>query len=275
LFIPEAVNKTHDGAVLIRDLRIARAGIFLPMPEGTRIVDPTLGSRHRAAVGITEETDAVVVVVSEERGTITLCFPNGMVQNVDAASLRQALLGLLGSPAAPKRVPFWSRMVSAVRGDGASAKAKHDPSADEPSRDSEREEKPIDTPKTDMRSGGPPPSTAAPTKPASGAMPTVRKRVDSVVREAASGKADAAPDPGRTSTSDPDKVAEPSFLVVSEEPSPTPPVSQLKEISVPMRSSRDREEADVEPRLSLTTEVSKPMAPTELPATTALQGDEP
>jgi uncharacterized protein (TIGR00159 family) len=99
LFIPEAVNKLHDGAVLIRDLRIACAGVFLPMPEATRVADSSLGSRHRAAIGITEETDAVVIVVSEERGTITLCFPNGMVQNVDGASLKQALLGLFGKRA--------------------------------------------------------------------------------------------------------------------------------------------------------------------------------
>jgi uncharacterized protein (TIGR00159 family) len=96
LFLPEAVNKLHDGAVLIRDLRIAKAGVFLPMPEVTKVADTSLGSRHRAAIGITEETDAVVVVVSEERGTITLCFPNGMVQNVDGNSLKQALLGLFG-----------------------------------------------------------------------------------------------------------------------------------------------------------------------------------
>jgi len=85
--------------LLIRDLRIACAGVFLPMPEATRVADSSLGSRHRAAIGITEETDAVVIVVSEERGTITLCFPNGMVQNVDGASLKQALLGLFGKRA--------------------------------------------------------------------------------------------------------------------------------------------------------------------------------
>ncbi len=103
LFIPEGVNKLHDGAVLIRDLRIACAGVFLPMPEVTKVADTSLGSRHRAAIGITEETDAVVVVVSEERGTVTLCFPNGMVQNVDGSSLKQALLGLFGRTAPAER----------------------------------------------------------------------------------------------------------------------------------------------------------------------------
>jgi uncharacterized protein (TIGR00159 family) len=94
LFIPESVNKLHDGAVIIRNLRVAKAGVFFPMP--TRPLDNALGSRHRAAVGITEETDAVVVVVSEERGTMSLCFNGNIVTNLDGASLRQALLELFG-----------------------------------------------------------------------------------------------------------------------------------------------------------------------------------
>ncbi len=113
LFVPEAVNKLHDGAVLIRDLRVARAGVFLPMPEVTKVADTSLGSRHRAAIGITEETDAVVVVVSEERGTVTLCFPNGMVQNVDGNSLKQALLGLFGRSA--RRTPSLSERLGLRR----------------------------------------------------------------------------------------------------------------------------------------------------------------
>jgi diadenylate cyclase len=101
LFVPESVNKLHDGAVIIRNLRIAKAGVFFPMPE-SRIVDTSLGSRHRAALGITEETDAVVVVVSEERGTISFCFSGNIVANLDGASLRQALLGLFGRKARKK-----------------------------------------------------------------------------------------------------------------------------------------------------------------------------
>lgn len=102
LFVPESVNKLHDGAVLIRDLKIARAGVFFPMPE-TKILDASLGSRHRAALGITEETDAVVVVVSEERGTISFCFSGNIVSNLDGQSLRQALAGLFGRAAKRKK----------------------------------------------------------------------------------------------------------------------------------------------------------------------------
>src|SRR5450432_2601695 len=102
LFVPESVNKLHDGAVIIRNLRIAKAGVFFPMPE-SRIVDNSLGSRHRAALGITEETDAVVVVVSEERGTISFCFSGNIVSNLDGQSLRHALLGLFGRANRKKR----------------------------------------------------------------------------------------------------------------------------------------------------------------------------
>ena len=102
MFIPESLNKLHDGAVVIRNLRIAKAGVFFPMPD-LKLLDKSLGSRHRAALGITEETDAVVVVVSEERGTISFCFNGNIVPNLDGASLKQALLGLFGQRARAKK----------------------------------------------------------------------------------------------------------------------------------------------------------------------------
>jgi diadenylate cyclase len=102
IFVPESLNKLHDGAVIIRNLRIAKAGVFFPMPD-TKVLDKSLGSRHRAALGITEETDAVVVVVSEERGAISFCFNGNIVSNLDGASLRQALLGLFGQRARKKK----------------------------------------------------------------------------------------------------------------------------------------------------------------------------
>ncbi len=95
MFYPESVNKLHDGAIIIRDLKIERAGVFFPMPD-VRIRDAALGSRHRAAIGITEETDAVVVVVSEERGTVSVCFDGNIIPNLDGTSLRNALAGLFG-----------------------------------------------------------------------------------------------------------------------------------------------------------------------------------
>lgn len=96
LFIPEGMNKLHDGAVIVRNLRIARAGVFFPMPEG-KVIDPSFGSRHRASIGITEETDAVVVVVSEERGTISFVFNGNIASNLDGPKLR-AMLEAIFSP---------------------------------------------------------------------------------------------------------------------------------------------------------------------------------
>ncbi len=103
LFVPEGVNRLHDGAVVIRNLRVALAGVFFPMPN-MHLSDKSFGSRHRAALGITEETDAVVVVVSEERGTISVCFNGNIIPNLDGVSLRQALLGLFGESARKKFV---------------------------------------------------------------------------------------------------------------------------------------------------------------------------
>jgi uncharacterized protein (TIGR00159 family) len=100
MFVPSHENPLHDGAVVIRDGRIWQAGVFLPL-TGSLKLDRSLGTRHRAAIGITEETDAVVVVVSEERGGISMCFNGNMARDLDAHTLRQALLGLFTT--APKK----------------------------------------------------------------------------------------------------------------------------------------------------------------------------
>lgn len=85
----------HDGAVVIQDGRIGFAGCILPLtlrddlPEG-------VGTRHRAAVGITEETDAVVIVVSEETATISVVMGGEMTQGLDAPRLRVLLHDIMG-----------------------------------------------------------------------------------------------------------------------------------------------------------------------------------
>lgn len=93
LFVPEPQNHMHDGAVIIRNLRVQQAGAVLPLSANAKL-DKQFGTRHRAAIGITEETDAVVVVVSEERGAVSLCFNGNIARDLDAATLRKALLGL-------------------------------------------------------------------------------------------------------------------------------------------------------------------------------------
>lgn len=117
MFVPEAMNKLHDGAVIIRDLRIAKAGVFFPMTQ-SRVVDASFGSRHRAALGITEETDAVLVVVSEERGSISFCFNGNIVPNLDGPRLRTALEGVFAKRPRSKKPPRRPTLASLLREGG-------------------------------------------------------------------------------------------------------------------------------------------------------------
>lgn len=80
----------HDGAVIIRQGRLAAASCFLPLTLNPYL-SKDLGTRHRAAIGITEETDAVAVVVSEETGIISLAIQGEIYRHLDAARLRAAL----------------------------------------------------------------------------------------------------------------------------------------------------------------------------------------
>jgi diadenylate cyclase len=81
----------HDGAVILSGQRVAAASCFLPLSlkEG---LSKRFGTRHRAAIGITEETDALAVVVSEERGTISIARNGELLDELDAKSLRDTLL---------------------------------------------------------------------------------------------------------------------------------------------------------------------------------------
>jgi diadenylate cyclase len=85
----------HDGAVIIQDGRVASAGCILPLTLRTDLPEG-LGTRHRAAVGITEETDALVVVVSEETANISVVLGGEMLQGLDAPRLRVVLRDVLG-----------------------------------------------------------------------------------------------------------------------------------------------------------------------------------
>jgi len=95
LFVPVRDNELHDGAVVIngKTHRIELARALLPLSRATDL-GPEFGTRHRAALGITEDTDAVVVVVSEERGEISLCFKGSIARDLEPVILRRALVGL-------------------------------------------------------------------------------------------------------------------------------------------------------------------------------------
>ncbi len=88
IFLPGA--PIHDGALIIQRGRITAAGCFLPLTTNPN-VSKTLGTRHRAAIGLTEETDAAAIVVSEEDGMISLVREGKITRDVDAATLRTTL----------------------------------------------------------------------------------------------------------------------------------------------------------------------------------------
>ncbi|MEZ4368213.1 MAG: diadenylate cyclase CdaA [Kofleriaceae bacterium] len=94
LFLPSPHNELHDGAIVLdRRRRIALARALLPLSRATDL-GPEFGTRHRAALGITEDTDAVAVVVSEERGEISLCLRGSIARDLDTPTLRRALHGI-------------------------------------------------------------------------------------------------------------------------------------------------------------------------------------
>jgi len=91
VFIPN--TPMHDGAVIIRGNRVMAAGCLLPLSEN-RDLNKELGTRHRAAIGITEQTDAIVVVVSEETGIISVARGGQLLRYLDAEDLKDKLAPL-------------------------------------------------------------------------------------------------------------------------------------------------------------------------------------
>jgi uncharacterized protein (TIGR00159 family) len=108
----------HDGAVIITSGRIAAAGCFLPLSKDPNI-DKRYGTRHRAALGLTEDSDAIVVLVSEEAGEAHLVKNGKITTNLNEQELRQSLAALLdlgrGQVNLPRRLRDW---LQAVRGPG-------------------------------------------------------------------------------------------------------------------------------------------------------------
>ncbi len=104
IFTPWPDNPLHDGAVIIRGGRIRKAAALLPLSSNPNL-DRALGTRHRAGVGITEETDAVTVVVSEQRATVSICSQGLIRMGLSPAAARRELLALLVERQ-PKQGPF-------------------------------------------------------------------------------------------------------------------------------------------------------------------------
>jgi len=94
-------NPLHDGGVIIHEGRIAAAGCLFPLSENPT-APPSFGTRHRAGIGITEESDAICVIVSEERGKISLAEGGRVLEDLTPDQLRQNLRRLLTQPPSRK-----------------------------------------------------------------------------------------------------------------------------------------------------------------------------
>lgn len=103
IFVPN--TPLHDGAVIIRDDKITNAGCVLPLTANANL-SSELGTRHRAALGLSEASDAVIVVVSEETGKISIAINGSLTRNLNERSLEKALCKVLTDDAAASSDTF-------------------------------------------------------------------------------------------------------------------------------------------------------------------------
>ena len=106
IFFPN--NAIHDGGAIIKGDRITHAACIFPLSRRGDLAK-TLGTRHRAAIGLTEETDAIVVVISEETGSISYAYKGILVRGVTAEELRAFLTSILVKPEKSRRPLEWLR----------------------------------------------------------------------------------------------------------------------------------------------------------------------
>lgn len=112
IFFPN--NAIHDGGVIIKGDRIAFAACIFPLTQ-RQDLNKSLGTRHRAAIGLSEETDAVVVVVSEETGAVSYAYKGQLVRGVTSEALRAFLTSVLVLPTRSRNWMGWVRSWAAER----------------------------------------------------------------------------------------------------------------------------------------------------------------
>lgn len=96
----------HDGAVIIKGNRITAATCYLPLSDNM-MLNKALGTRHRAGVGISEETDSMTVIVSEETGAISVAYKGELKHGISSEELKQQLEILQNKSVAPRKFRFW------------------------------------------------------------------------------------------------------------------------------------------------------------------------
>ena len=123
IFFPN--NAIHDGGVLIKGDRITHAACIFPLTQRSDL-NKSLGTRHRAALGLSEETDAVVVVVSEESGAISYAYKGQLVRNLTIEELRAFLTSVLIQPARARTFVNWLRSFAGRPKPGPVVITKHE-----------------------------------------------------------------------------------------------------------------------------------------------------
>ena len=96
----------HDGAVIIRGNRIVSATCYLPLSANMQL-SKELGTRHRAALGISEESDSLTIVVSEETGKVSMAYSGKLMRNIDGDSLKEKLIEIQNKKIESKRLKLW------------------------------------------------------------------------------------------------------------------------------------------------------------------------
>ena len=107
-------TELHDGAAILRGGKIAAAACVLPLSSGRNLADRKMGTRHRAALGISEVSDAVCVVVSEETGQIAVANGGRMIRRLDSTRLKTILAAFYGEAQQAARQP-WTLLVNRIR----------------------------------------------------------------------------------------------------------------------------------------------------------------
>jgi diadenylate cyclase len=126
IFFPN--NAVHDGGVIIKGDRIAYAACIFPLTQRSDL-NKSLGTRHRAAIGLSEETDAAIVVVSEETGMISYAFKGQLTRGVTLEELRAFLTSVILRPSKSRGIASWVRTLFTVRNRpaGPAVITKHEP----------------------------------------------------------------------------------------------------------------------------------------------------
>ncbi len=96
----------HDGAVIVKGNRITAATCYLPLSDNM-MLSKELGTRHRAGVGISEVTDSLTVIVSEETGWVSVAYKGELTRNISQEKLREQLVVLQNKTVTPKKFKFW------------------------------------------------------------------------------------------------------------------------------------------------------------------------